>query len=117
MVKQTGLASIGSAANNSTLKPFGMRKRFMACSPSSEACATIGTVGSCLTNSAPRAGWVSSPAVRTAIDKKRLASDLNIEAMMRNTLAPGKSGVNLLTLSLLPVAECLAFLSVHLGGL
>src|SRR4051794_30054626 len=78
MVKQTGFARRGSAANNSTLKPLGIRKRFSAFSPSSEACATAGMVVSCLTNSAPCADWASSAAARADIEQYSVKSDLSI---------------------------------------
>src|SRR3954453_13554840 len=78
MVKQTGLARRGSAANNSTLKPLGMRKRFSAFSPSSEACDTMGMVGSCFTNSAPFAAWASSVAASAAMEQHSVKSDLSI---------------------------------------
>src|SRR6266852_9347226 len=59
MEKQTGLASSGSAAKSSTLKPLGTRKRLMALSASSEAGATRGAVFGPL-------GMISAAGARTA---------------------------------------------------
>src|SRR5713101_5921538 len=89
MEKQTGLASSGSAAKSSTLKPLGTRKRLMALSPSSEAEATWGAVLGLM-------GMISAAGARVAATRTmemaqtRAETDLglNIKAGMITTKNP-----------------------------
>src|SRR5258708_17953386 len=93
MEKQTGLASIGSAAKSSTLKPLGTRKRLMALSPSSEAGATCGAVfGPVGIISAAGAWTASMRTTEKAPTRAETALGLNINVGLITTTITASRG-------------------------